>query len=231
MNNSDRSRILEAYAEVRVADVRDGMDTLGLHAIGSMSPEMRPLWRTRAVGIAKTAKYKRWDGSVPEGMTPDEYWEWSSWYYNEVCIYPWSDEIAAGDFAVIDQSQVNAGLMGSENTLKGLISGIRGYVIEGGPRDSDEIIVQKVPLWSRFTCQSMVQGRLEYVSHNEPVRVGGVSVSTGDVVVADGDGVIVVPQNRALEVAEQANAEHKRDMAHRRQHYDALGRAPDGTVA
>jgi len=231
MNQQTRDEILQAFADVRVADVRDGMDTLGLHHTGSMDLGIRPLWRTRAVGLARTACYRKWEGEVPADLTPETYWEWSSWYYNNVCTYPWVDEIEPGDFAVIDQNNVNAGLMGSENTLKGLINGVRGFVIQGGPRDTDEIIMQKVPVWSQFICQSMVQGRLEYVSHNEPVTVGGIEVCPGDVVVADGDGVIVVPQDKALDVAYEANAEHRRDMANRRSHYLELGRTPDNTVA
>ncbi|MBD3239537.1 MAG: RraA family protein, partial [Chitinivibrionales bacterium] len=85
--------------------------------------------------------------------------------------------------------------------------------------------------WSAFVSQSMVQGRLQYESRNEPVTVGGVVVHPGDVIVADGDGVIVVPSAQALDVARYANDEHRRDMLHRRSHYDALGMTPDDTVA
>ena len=91
---------------------------------------------------------------------------------------------------------VNAGLMGSENTLTGLRRGARGYITSGGVRDTDEVILQKVPFWAKIIAQSMVQGRLQYAGRNEPVCVGGVTVQPGDVVVADGDGVIVVPAAR-----------------------------------
>ena len=57
-----------------------------------------------------------------------------------------------------------------------------------------------------------------------------MAVHPGDVVVADGDGVIVVPRDIAREVAKHAHAEHVRDMAGRRRLYDALGMPPDETV-
>ena len=106
-----RDELLNAFARLRVADVRDGMDTLGLHATGSMSPQIRPLWRTRACGLAVTARYLPYDGPQPT-VTGEPYWEWVGWYYREVCPYPWRQQIQPGDFAVIDQSGVDAGLMG-----------------------------------------------------------------------------------------------------------------------
>jgi 4-hydroxy-4-methyl-2-oxoglutarate aldolase len=195
-----------------------------------MSPDIRPLRRTRAAGIARTVRYVPFAGSVPR-LAPEEYWAWVGTYYRDICPYPWVEEIEEGDFVVIDQSGVNAGLMGSENTLGCVRRGARGFVSNAGVRDTDEIVLQKVPFWSAFCSQSMVQGRLAYESTNVPVEVGGVLVRPGDVVVGDGDGVIVVPSEAALDVARYADEEHRRDMAHRRKHYDALGMKPDGTVA
>jgi regulator of RNase E activity RraA len=227
--DKQRAEILAGYGDLRVADVRDGLDTMMMHHVGSMSPTIRPLWRTRAFGIARTVRYLPYQGTIPQ-MTPEEYWKWVGPYYRDVCPYPWIDAIQPGDFAVIDQSGVNAGLMGSANTLSGLQKGVRGYVTSGGVRDTDEIIGQKVPFWSAMCSQSMVQGRLQYDAHDVPVCVGGVTVRPGDVVVADGDGVIVVPWAIALDVAEHAHAEHNRDKVSRRKSYDALGIKPDGTV-
>jgi len=230
LSDDQRQSLLAAFADLRVADVRDGMDTMGMHRVGSMSPAIRPLWRTRAFGIARTVRYLPYDGTVPP-MSPEEYWEWVGEYYRDVCPYPWIGEIVEGDFAVIDQSGVNAGLMGSANTLSGVRNGVRGYVTNGGVRDTDEIILQKVPFWSAMCSQSMVQGRLRYDAHDVPVSVGGVTVHPGDVVAADGDGVIVVPRRIALDVAAHARAEHDRDKVTRRKSYDALGMEPDETVS
>jgi regulator of RNase E activity RraA len=229
VSDTARLELLELYSDVRVADVRDGMDTMLMHGSGSMSPEIRPLWRTRACGIARTVRYLPFEGEVPE-LSPSEYWEWVGKYYREVCPYPWQDDVREGDFVVIDQSGVDVGLMGSANTLSNFGRGVRGYVTNGGVRDTDEVILQKIPFWSAFCSQGMVQGRLRYDAKDLPVSVGGVTVNPGDVVVADGDGVIVVPRGVAREVAEHAQAEHRRDMAGRRRLYDSLGMAPDETV-
>jgi 4-hydroxy-4-methyl-2-oxoglutarate aldolase len=227
--NSKREELLALYADLRVADVRDGMDWMMRHNYGSMVPEIRPLWRTRAVGIARTARYLPYRGEVPK-MTPEEYTAWSGWYYGNVCTYPWIAAIEKGDFCVIDQSGVNAGLMGSNNAMDGIINGATGYVTNGGVRDTDEVILQKVPFWSRMVSQGMVQGRLQFDAFDIPVEVGGVLVHPGDVVVADGDGVIVVPQDIAVDVAKYAHRELAGDKVSRRRKYEALGLDLDETV-
>jgi 4-hydroxy-4-methyl-2-oxoglutarate aldolase len=229
MADPDRKELLKAYEDLRVADVRDGMDTMLHHGCGSMSPAIRPLFRTRAFGIARTCRYVPYSGTVPE-VSPEEYWEWSSRYYEEVCPYPWIEDIVEGDFIVIDQSGVDAGLMGSDNTLNCLRRGARAFVSSGGVRDTDEIIHQKVPFWSAMVSQSMVQGRLQFDTKDTPVSVGGVLVHPGDFVVADGDGVIVVPRRIAIDVAEHAHAEHQRDKKRRATHYKSLGWQPDSTI-
>ncbi len=229
LSKEERKELLALFSDLRVADVRDGMDWIMQHHQGSMIPEIRPLWRTRAVGIARTARYLPYKGTIPT-MTPDEYSAWSGWYYNSVCTYPWINAIEEGDFCVIDQSGVNAGLMGSNNTMDGILKGAVGYVSNGGVRDTDEIILQKIPFWSRIVSQGMVQGRLQFDAYDIPVVVGGVLVHPGDVVVADGDGVIVVPQSIAKDVSIYAHQELRNDKISRRKKYEELGLELDKTV-
>ncbi len=225
----ERQELMNLYKELRVADVRDGMDYLGLHNYGSMNKEIRPLERTRACGIARTARYLPYEGGIPD-LTPEEYGEWSGYYYSEVCTYPWMNDIEEDDFIVIDQSGVDAGLMGSNNALEGKKKGVNGYVSNGGVRDTDEIIIEDIPFWSRFISQSMVQGRLRYDDKDIPVNVGGVQVNPGDIVMADGDGVIVVPRGKAFDVAKYAQRELKNDKKARRNLYEEMGMELDETV-
>lgn len=229
ISQAENQELLDLYKDLRVADVRDGMDWMMMHPIGSMWPEIRPLYRTKAYGIARTARYMPYQGSIPK-MTPEEYSEWSGWYYGNVCTYPWVKEIEPGDFVVIDQSGVNAGLMGSNNGLECKRNGAHGLVSNGGVRDTDELILQQVPFWSRMVSQGMVQGRLQFDARDIPVNVGGVLVQPGDIVVADGDGVIVVPRASARDVAHYAHRELSSDKAARRSLYETLGMELDDTV-
>ncbi len=228
-STDDRQELLDRYRGLRVADVRDGLDWLMMHPYGSLSPDIRPLFRVRTCGIARTARYLPYQGEIPP-MTPDAYTEWAGWYYNTVCPYPWMADIQDGDFIVIDQSGANVGLMGSNNSLAGLAKGARGYVTNGGVRDTDELIREQVPFWSRLCSQSTVHGRLQFDAQDVPVSVGGVVVFPGDMVVADGDGVIVVPRRLAVAVAEHAHRELASDKQSRRQLYEQLGMPLDDTV-
>jgi 4-hydroxy-4-methyl-2-oxoglutarate aldolase len=76
----------------------------------------------------------------------------------------------------------------------------------------------------------MVQGRLQFDAQDIPVVVGGVVVRPGDVVVADGDGVIVVPAEVAFDVAAYARRELEKDKVARRGLYERLGMPLDHTV-
>jgi regulator of RNase E activity RraA len=228
-SQDERRDLLDLYEGLRVADVRDGLDWTMRHHQGSMQADVRPLWRTRAVGIARTARYVPYRGTIP-AMSPEEYTEWVQWYYEEVCPYPWLEAAEEGDFGVIDQSGVDVGLMGSNNSLAGVAQGVRGYVTNGGVRDTDELILQKVPFWSRIVSQGMVQGRLQFEAHGVPVAVGGVLVQPGDVIVADGDGVVVVPREAAVDVATYAHRELEKDKAGRKKLYEKLGMELDHTV-
>jgi regulator of RNase E activity RraA len=225
----ERQKIVALYKDLRVSDVRDGMDTLLLHNIGSMSPSIRPLWPTRAVGFAKTLRYVPWQGTVP-ALKPEEYWEWVAWYYANVCTDPHGSTIVPGDFLVIDQGATDVGVMGSANSLAYKHLGVTGIVTNGGVKDSEELVREKVPCWSASLAHKMVQGRLQFEGMHIPVNVGGVTVQPGDVVVADWDGVVVVPIEHARDVARYGAEEHERDKVLRGKLYKALSMQPDETV-
>jgi 4-hydroxy-4-methyl-2-oxoglutarate aldolase len=229
ISREEKEELLDLYKGLRVSDVRDGMDWNMMHHCGSMSPDIRPLFRTRVVGFARTARYIPYQGPTPN-MSSEAYTEWVDWYYRAICPYPWDEDIERDDFIVIDQCNVDCGLMGSMNSLAFYMLGARGYVIEGGVRDTDELIQQKIPVWSRFVSQKMVQARLQFDAKNIPVCVGGVVVNPGDVIVADGDGVIVVPKNMAFDVAKYARRELETDKLARKRFYEQLGWELDLTV-
>jgi regulator of RNase E activity RraA len=228
-SKSQREEILSLYDKLRVTDTRDGLDWMGYHHYGSMSPDMRPLRRTRAVGFAKTARYIPYDKPAPN-KTGEAYTEWSGWYYGHVCTYPWMAELEPYDFPVIDMSNLAVGLMGSNNTMEGVRSGAVGYVTFGGVRDTDEIILQKIPFWSTKIAQPMDQARIQYESHNTKINCDGCCVNPDDLIVADGDGVVVVPGELVYDVAKWAEREMTGDRAARRKLYLDLGLPLDDTV-
>ena len=87
-----------------------------------------------------------------------------------------------------------------------------------------------MPLYVRKKGRGIRPGRNELESVNRPVVIGGVLVCPGDVVVADGDGVIVVPRKVARQVAENARVVLENDKKGRRKLYKSLGMPLDQTV-
>lgn len=229
LSEYENKELLELYRGLRVADVRDGLDYCLLHHYYSLPYTIRPLFRVRVVGIAKTIRYLPYSGEIPK-LTPKEYEEWMGFYYQNICPYPWLEEVKKGDFIVIDQSNVDAGLMGSNNSLVGYQRGAMGYLTNGGPRDTDELIIQKIPFWFKFISQKTVIGRLQFDNMNIPVNIEGVLIKPGDIIVADGDGVVVVPREKAYEVATYARKELENDKLARRKLYDLLGWQYDETL-
>ena len=97
-------------------------------------------------------------------------------------------------------------------------------------QDLDEVGLERVPLYLRKAGRGIRPGRNEIESVNRPVAIGGVLVCPGDVVVGDGDGVVVVPRAVAEQVAKFANEILKSDKAGRKSLYESAGRSLDKTV-
>lgn len=231
--------LLELYKGLRVADVSDGMDMVGLADQGLMNQAIVPLWKDtdsmshHLTGIALTARYVPTNRPVKTPMTKEEFQKWESEWYTELSSEPFVPEIRKGTVIVLDvQGDGDTGSVGSYNSLEWYRRGARGIVSSGGIRDTDEIIKQRIPVYLDMMQRGrgIRPGRNEVESVNKPVSVGGVLVNPGDVVVGDGDGIIVVPRRYAKQVAEYAREILDKDKKGRRDLYRKLGRPLDKTV-
>jgi 4-hydroxy-4-methyl-2-oxoglutarate aldolase len=230
MDHKENLELIALFKGMRVTDVRDGMDWMGYHFYGTLDKSFKPLWRTSAIGIARTARYLPYEGPVPR-VTEDEYTKWAHYYYAEICTDKWSKDVQEGDFICLDICGLDVGLIGSNNSLDCKKKGGVGFLLNGGGiRDTDEVIPQKIPVWSQFISQPMDQARIRYLEKDIPIAIGGVAIYPGDIVVADGDGVIVVPRKIARGVAKYANQEMSADKASRRKKFIDLGMELDETV-
>lgn len=82
--------------------------------------------------------------------------------------------------------------------------GARGAVIDGGLRDTRQVLAQKFPVWYKYRTSNGSLSRCKIENYNVPVRIGKVIINPGDVIFADIDGALVVPREIALEVLERA---------------------------
>jgi regulator of RNase E activity RraA len=164
-------------------------------------------------------------------MEEQAFREWEGNWYGELSPEPFAEHLRPGSVVVIDAGEDNdTGSIGSNNILSWTLRGAVGVVTSGGARDTDEIIKQQNPLYLRRLGRGIRPGRNEVESVNRPVTIGGVLVRPGDVVVADGDGVIVVPREKAAEVARLAHVVLENDKSGRRSLYEQLGLPEDASV-
>jgi len=236
-----RKEILELYKDLRVTDVLDGMDLIGLQDIGLMKKEIRPLWRDaenfshRIVGFAITVRHVPTDVRVGQNSFADldGFKKFKSQQYKRAPD-AWLDAAKPGDVAVIDAAGIpECGFIGSNNSLGWAEKGVVGVVTNAGARDTDEIIkTKKIAVYctNGYSTRGVRPGRLIAESYNFPINCGGVLVFPGDLIVADGDGVIVVPRQHALEVAKLAREINLGDEKSRAERFKRLGIPLDETV-
>lgn len=232
-------QILKLYDGLRVADVSDGMDMVGLRDAGLMDQRIQALWKDTEnmshllCGIAVTARYIPTNRIVKNPMPKEEFQKWEGDWYGKYSTEPYVEFIKPGSVIVLDvQGDGDTGSVGSFNSLFWVSKGARGIISNGGIRDTDEIIKQRTPVYLDHMNRGrgIRPGRNEIESVNKPVTIGGVLIRPGDVIVADGDGVVVVPREHAKAVAEFALEILNKDKQGRKGLYQQLGMPLDKTV-
>lgn len=235
-SDEENARLLKLFEGLRVADVSDAMDIVGLPGKGLVDPAIHPSWidpvdlTHQFRGIAITARY------VPT-QKPDrpahgeDFSKWEGNFYNAYSSEAFIQLIKPGTVVVIDDVEdKDIGSIGSYNILEWHRRGAVGVVTDASARDLDEIAIEKVPLYFRTPGRGIRPGRNELESINRPVVIGGVLVCPGDVIVADKDGVCVVPRYVAEDVAKYAREILNKDKEGRRNLYESMKMKLDKTV-
>jgi len=122
-----------------------------------------------------------------------------------------------GDVLVVDCSgYYEAGYWGDLMSLGAKTQGIAGLVIDGCVRDADDIEAMGFPIFSRGLCIKGT-GKHGDGTLNEPIILGNWTINPGDVIVGDRDGVVVVPQDKALDTIAKAQAREEKEEGVRKQ--------------
>lgn len=183
--NPKDTEVTSLFTHLSTPAVSDALDRLSLH--GQVSAIMPLTNYTRTyVGPAFTVRYV--PASSPPGSVGD-----------------FLDDVSAGDFVVIDNAgRTDCTVWGDILTSYACLQGICGTVIDGVCRDVSRALSEEYPIFSKGRWMRTGKDRVEVGGVNEVVGVGGVRVAPGDIVVADANGVVVVPRRWAGEVARVA---------------------------
>ncbi|MGA8137365.1 MAG: RraA family protein [Pseudomonas gingeri] len=181
MSPEDR-QLVALFEGLDTPGVSDAMDKLGLpgQCLG-----IAPLgnYRQVIVGPAFTVQYVT--ASVPPGTVGD-----------------FIEDVAPGDIVVIDNDgRTDCTVWGDIMTQYAGARRIAGTVIDGVCRDVNKALGDGYPIFSKGRFMRTGKDRVQVQSVNQPVSIGSARVCARDIVVADANGVVIVPRARAVEVA------------------------------
>jgi 4-hydroxy-4-methyl-2-oxoglutarate aldolase len=195
-------RILDESAKpflsIPTASLSDALDQLGIR--GFMSHEIRPFGRhVRVAGPAVTIK----DTPATERVIP-------------LLAMEAIDSAPVGGIIVRSVQGIDArdiGLWGGLMSQSAKVKGIQAAVLDGGSRDLVEAEEMEFSIYARSVVPSTSVGRTKVSAINVPIECGGVTVAPGDIVVADVDGIVVIPQQKLAEVLKLAREIEKTEKA------------------
>lgn len=190
-----REPILERLAKLDTCAVSDALDSLGLKGA---TWGVRPQWPCpKIVGRAVTMKIK------PAGLqSPTQ-------HLGTAPI----DAAMPGDVIVIDNGgQPQFSCWGGLLSLSAQLKGLSGVVIDGASRDIDEARDLGFPVYARGVVPMTARGRVMQESFNQEIQFAGVQCRPGDLVIADGSGIVIIPKEKELDVVAGAETIYQKEQ-------------------
>lgn len=180
--------LVDAFKGLATSTIGNVLDDLG---IGSIGLNLRPVAPgMRFVGAALTVKQ----------VTGAK----DAYKASEFGLGAVIDMSQPRDVVVIDNGGQQVSTWGGVASVAAMQNGVAGLVVDGGVRDADEIMEQGFSVFSRHVVPLSGKTRVKIIEINTTVKIDGMPVHPGDIIVADSSGIVVVPLSRAAEVAQLA---------------------------
>lgn len=180
--------IVARFQTLATPTIANALDDVGFEGIMQGLSQIVP--GTRAVGRAVTVRQV---SGARGSFTPAEF-----------KVGHMIDAAKPGEVLVIDNGGRAVSTWGGLATLAGKTKGLAGLIVDGGVRDREEMEEHRLPIFARHMTPLTGRTRLSIEEIGVPVTCGGVRVRAGDIIVADGSGVVCVPAEHAEKVAELA---------------------------
>ncbi|HBZ18134.1 MAG TPA: aspartate aminotransferase [Betaproteobacteria bacterium] len=194
---TDLDEIIEALKDIPTATLANALDDVGKFINSSVS--IRPVEPSmRVVGRALTVEVE-----VGEAGT------FSS---HEFRVGAMIDRAEKGDVIVVAAKGAKASIWGGMASLAASVKGISGLVVDGSVRDVDEINACGFNVFSRYVIPTTGRTRLHVKSIGGPISLDGIAVESGDIIIGDSTGLVVIPHAKAFTVLEKATLYQKDDL-------------------
>jgi len=190
-----REPIIERLAKLDSCAVSDALDSLNLKGA---TWGVRPQWQCpKIAGRAVTMKIK------PAGL------QQPTQHLGTAPI----EAAQPGDIIVIDNGgKLEFSCWGGLLALSAKLKGVSGVVIDGASRDIDEARDLEFPVYARGVVPMTARGRVVQESYNQEIQFAGVQCHPGDLVLADGSGVIIIAKEKENEVVAAAEAIYAKEQ-------------------
>ena len=198
---TDDSTLIAALRGISTATITTVLLKKGLRRVAMAGP--KPLATATGRRIAGRAFTLRFIPAREDLATPES---WSSPRSTRAAI----EDMPEGVVAVVDAMGVtSAGIFGDILCARMKMRGVAALVTDGAVRDVAGVTGTGLPVWCAGVAAPASVASLTFVTWQEPVGCGGVAVYPGDMIVADDDGAVLIPDGHVAEVV-SAGAEQER---------------------
>lgn len=190
--------LIERIRPLATSTLANALDDVGLHAnvivtIKAIAPGFR------FVGPAVTVK--------------EQSGAYGSFTSDDFKVGRMIDAARAGDVIVVDAGGAPYSTWGGMASYAAKLKGVAGLVVDGGVRDLEEMVEFQFPVFARHLVPTTGRTRLKVEAINATIEIDGVTVAPGDIIAADGTGIVCLPAARAEKIVALAEAFAKDDDA------------------